>query len=84
MHEQQRSAAACDPSRPPLCAPHCATALLLAVLSNEPVAPRPGCCMLPTKSKAPVRQRERRVRPPIGRHISAEVPHAGGLPAGDD
>jgi hypothetical protein len=60
-HGERRGVATCDQSKARACAPHCATALLLAVLSNEPVAPRPGCCMLPTKSVPAVPKRKRRV-----------------------
>ncbi|WP_147155765.1 hypothetical protein [Reyranella soli] len=66
-HDEPLSEAACDTRKPGTCAAHCATALLLAVLGGEPVAPRDGCCLL-TGSVPVAPQPERRERtPPVRR-----------------
>jgi len=81
----RRGAAACNPSKSRACAPHCATALLLAVLSNEPVALRPGCCMLTKGSEARAPKQGRRVPGrPTGRHIRPDAALVGLHLAGDD
>src|SRR6185436_13746931 len=61
-HDERQSEVACDTRKPGTCAAHCATALLLAVLGGEPVAPRTGCCLLTGSAPAAPRP-ERRVQP---------------------
>jgi len=60
QHER-RNAAAGDTCKPGRCARHCVVALLLAVMGDESVVPRAGCCLLADASAAYWRPRERAV-----------------------
>jgi hypothetical protein len=52
---------ACDPRNPGACASHCAVLLMVAVMSDQAIAPRPGCRLVNSRSVALVHQRERAV-----------------------
>jgi hypothetical protein len=81
LRNERSNAIDSDPRKPGTCAAHCATALLLAVLGGEPVAPRTGCCLL-AGSELVTSQRARQVS--IGRRSGRDTGPVELHQAGDD